>query len=158
MESPSETSPTGARGREAIPPTHLRILVVDRNPHSADLFRTSLKLTDPNCQLDSVVNPGNALAWLERASSEKQLLPDVIVTGTEFDRGEDGLVFAQEVRREYPDIFVAVLTSSRLDIDITREEQRESGAHLFLEGPINRNKLTDLLQRAKEYRMRIPQI
>ena len=99
------------------------ILLVDDDTNYRTLIKETLCLSLPSVNIKEAGDGAEAFQKIERC------LPDIIFMDIRLP-GENGLVLTKKIKKQYPDIDIAILTS--YDLPEYQEAATESGARYFL--------------------------
>lgn len=99
------------------------VLLVDDDIHYRKLIKETLCLSLPSLCVNEAGNGEEALQNIEAC------LPDIIFMDIRLP-GENGLVLTQKIKKKYPDVDIAMLTS--YDLPEYQEAAATNGAKYFL--------------------------
>jgi len=100
-----------------------KILLVDDDINYRTLIKETLCLSLPSLCVKEAGDGEEALQKIEAS------LPDIIFMDIRLP-GENGLVLAQKIKKKYPDVDIAILTS--YDLPEYQEAANKNGAKYFL--------------------------
>jgi two-component system response regulator YesN len=85
----------------------LRALIVEDNPHFREIFKMAFHHKFPSCTIEEAGNGEEALQIISGMSPDLIFL-DILLPG------ENGLELAQKIKRNFPNIRIAMLTNYNL--------------------------------------------
>ena len=100
----------------------LRSLIVEDNPHFREIFKMVLRNKFPSCLIEEAENSKEAF---QRISG---MPPDLIFLDILLP-GEDGLQLAQKIKKDFPNIRIAMLTN--YDLSASRPTAANFGVDRF---------------------------
>lgn len=120
---------------------NIKVLFVDDEEEFVQLLAERARLQELGSEI--ALDGSEALAKL----GEK--LPDVMILDFQL-AGIDGLTVLEQVKKEYPDVEVIMLTAKgNPEIE---KKARELGAFDYLEKPVDFNKLKRLIEKAYQHK------
>jgi DNA-binding NtrC family response regulator len=123
---------------------NIKVLFVDDEEEFVQLLAERARMRELGSEI--ALDGSEALAKL----GEK--LPDVMILDFNLP-GIDGLTVLEQVKKNYPDVQVVMLTAH--GTPETEKKVRDLGAFDYLEKPVGINKLTEIIEKAYRYKQKL---
>ena len=123
---------------------NIKVLFVDDEEEFVRLLAERARMRELGSEI--ALDGSEALAKL----GEK--LPDVMILDIKLP-GIDGLTVLEQVKKNYPDVQVVMLTAH--GTPETEKKVRDLGAFDYLEKPVGINKLTKTIEKAYRYKQKL---
>jgi len=123
---------------------NIKVLFVDDEEEFVQLLAERARMRELGSEI--ALDGSEALAKL----GEK--LPDVMILDFNLP-GIDGLTVLEQVKKNYPDVQVVMLTAH--GTPETEKKVRDLGAFDYLEKPVGINKLTIIIEKAYRYKQKL---
>jgi DNA-binding NtrC family response regulator len=123
---------------------NIKVLFVDDEEEFVQLLAERARMRELGSEI--ALDGSEALAKL----GEK--LPDVMILDFKLP-GIDGLTVLEQVKKNYPDVQVVMLTAH--GTPETEKKVRDLGAFDYLEKPVGINKLTEIIEKAYRYKQKL---
>src|SRR5216684_7352228 len=128
-----------------------QLLIVDDNPADVGLAREALECCAPDCQINSVGDGVEALAFLNRREKYMNALrPDLVILDLNLPK-RDGMAVlaAMKAAPELRRIPVVIFSTSQLSRDVTRSY--ELGANCYVCKPGNLTEFFAVMKSIEEF-------
>jgi two-component system, response regulator YesN len=99
-----------------------RVLIVEDNPHFREIFRKVFRNKFPSCTIQEAGNGEETLQIISERSPDLIFL-DILLSG------ENGLQLAEKIKKDFPNIRIAVLTN--YDLPQNRRMAAKFGVERF---------------------------